>query len=150
MVLRGLKHLWGSRAESPSAQAASDQDLALVDYLTSQISTPDKAQQMLSAAAAFRKKSAAARQKALPGLYLLLEQYLTHIDPVRRVKVGALRKAVRERFPALLGDEAFGLILQTPDRQEVLLCRRLLMAALDHSTMLLGAAGANTLKDVRS
>ena len=150
MVLRGLKHLWGGRAEAPSGQAASDQDLALIDYLISQISAPNKAQQMLSAAAAFRKQSATARQKALPGLYLLLEQYLTHIDPVRRVKVGALRKTVRERFPDLLGDEAFGLILQAPDRQEVLLCRRLLLGALDHSTMLLGAAGANTLKDVRA
>ncbi|HET6568785.1 MAG TPA: PAS domain-containing sensor histidine kinase [Rhodothermales bacterium] len=133
-LLPWLRALRGRRGPQGSEQP----EIALVDFLCGQISTPRRAGGVLSAVAAFRQLPREKLSGELPGIYLLLEQYLTDIDQLKLFTRAELREVVSERFPQLASSECLGLIFEPPLRQEVLLCRAFLLDALRRALLIMG------------
>lgn len=121
----------------------------LVTYLAEQISVPGKAKSVFDAVNQFERSTPPERQNQLSALYLLIEQYLTEIDPVPRFTRDELRQQISKKFPTLQEHEHFYLIFEPPARQKVLLCRAFLMAILRQAHAILGAAGDNLLLSLR-
>lgn len=142
--LQRLKAFRRARA----ARGREQPEIELVDFLAGQISVPKRAGGVLTAVAAFRQLPREKLRSELPGIYLLLEQYLTDIDPLKRFSRSEVREVVHERFPSLESSECLGLIFETPERQEVSLCRAFLLDALRRSLLILGG-GDSMLAAVR-
>ncbi|NKB23263.1 MAG: hypothetical protein GKR87_02520 [Kiritimatiellae bacterium] len=101
----------------------------LIDYLLKKISNHHQASSALEHVDAFKKLPPAVQQKKLPAIYLLLEHYLTTIDPARKHTPSSLRNEVRTHFmPSLEGP--IDIIFQEKARQEVFLCRHILLIIL--------------------
>ncbi len=144
---RRLKEKIGRLRDASAGHRSAE--AALVAYLAEQISVPGKAASVLKAKDRFQQLTPAEKGEELPALYLLLEQYLTEIDPVRQFKRKQLRQRVCERFPELQEHADFRLIFEPPARQKVLLCRAFLLAALHQTRTILGATGDNLLGTLR-
>jgi PAS domain S-box-containing protein len=120
-------------------------EAALIASLAGQVSTPQRAGAVLDAVETFQRLPRSQQVDELPGIYLLLEQYLTDIDPLRKLTRVQLRESVRDHFSFLLASEPFGLIFETSSQQEVLLCRAFMMDMLRRAMTVLGATGDNRL-----
>ncbi len=112
----------------------------LVDYLARQVSTPERAASVLERVVQFRLLSSADQTEALPGVYLLLEQYLAEVDPLKKYSRRQLRETARIRYGSLLALEKFKLIFDPERQQEIMLCRYLLEAVLQRSYALMGSS----------
>jgi signal transduction histidine kinase len=95
----------------------------------------------------FLRLAATKQPAALPALYLLLEQEIVEASgPGGAAATRAdLHRIVAERFAPLLAADDFALIFTPPIRQELLLCRRLLLSTVEHAVAMLGAAGNDAL-----
>lgn len=125
-------------------------EAALIASLAGQISAPKRAGAVLDAVEAFQRLSRAQQVDELPGVYLLLEQYLTDVDPLRRLTRAQLREAVRDHHASLLVSESFRLIFEPRSRQEVLLCRSFLAEILKRAMTILGTTGDNRLAGIHA
>jgi PAS domain S-box-containing protein len=113
-------------------------DVELVQTLARQISIPQKAGPVLEAVELFGELDDEARRSELPRVYLLVEQYLTDVDPVRTLTRAHLRDNVRTQFPELIREAPFSIVFETTERQELLLCRHFLLDVLDRAIHVLG------------
>ncbi|MBI2821003.1 MAG: EAL domain-containing protein [Acidobacteria bacterium] len=119
----------------------------LVDYLVGQISTPHVAESVLAGVAQFREASPYEQQRMLPAVYLLLQQYLTEVDPRPKLSKAALDNVVRARYKLLFALPHFRLIFEPLERQELLLCQHLLKDLFRRAFSLLGGTRGNVLGD---
>jgi len=128
-------------SKPPDAQQAC---AALVHYLETLLA-PHGVPESLQAQLARFKVLPPTRQRAeLPAVYLALARAV--VDAAApRVTPAHLQRAVEEHFAPLLAWPDFALIFARPERQEFLLCRRLLLGVANHATALLGAAGKDFL-----
>ena len=122
----------------------------MLDELVGMISVPERAYRILEQRRRFRSLSPTQREHELPGLYLLLEQYLVEVERATVSSRTAMRDRLREGFPELLELPFFGLIFQDEERQEILLSQAYLQAVLAHAWRLLGAHGDNRLAAMRA
>jgi PAS domain S-box-containing protein len=106
--------------------------------LAGQISIPSKAGLVLESVEAFIRLDPKVRIQELPRIYLLLEQYLTDLDPVRTLTRADLRERTRSTFSGLTDEPSFRIVFESPERQELLLCRSFLLEVLDRGMHVLG------------
>ncbi len=125
----------------------TDKPLELVERLVAGASDEYLVASVQERVARFRRGRLDERQRALPGLYLLLEHYLTQIDP-NPVDASALRDQVRDFYPNLLEDPRFALVFAPEDQQEIMLCGEFLRPLLERSLALLGDRAHPSLKAV--
>lgn len=121
-------------------------EIGLIRFLSEQISVPQRAGAAMNAVSNFFKLDRTRQQHELPHVYLLLEQYLTEVDPVRRVSQAQLRERVRAQFPAAVASGPLALVFESPARQEILLCREFLLAVLDRTIQVLGGDSKSPLR----
>ena len=110
--------------------------------LARQISIPQKARPVLQSVETFVAMDPAGRRSELPRMYLLLEQYLTDIDPVRKLSRQHLRDLTSAQYPDLVRESPFSVVFEPADRQELLLCRDFLLDVLGRAINIVGA-GSN-------
>src|SRR5690606_25594247 len=110
--------------------------------------TPQRATAVLARAASFPRLAPEAQARELAPLYLVFEHYLTEADsrPVNRMD---LRRAVRRGFAELLAIDSFRLILEDEARQEILLCRAMLLRVVGRASEVLGASGGQGIGSIR-
>ena len=125
----------------------TDESLDLVERLVAGASDEYLLASVQERVARFRRSPSEERRRGLPGLYLLLEHYLTQIDP-KPADVEALRAEVQGDYPNLLKDPRFALVFAPEDRQEVMLCGEFLRPLLERSLALLGERAHPSLKAV--
>ena len=121
---------------------ASHPEVELVRTLARQISIPQKAGPVLQSLEAFAALDATGRRSELPRMYLLLEQYLTDFDPVRKLSRQHLRDMVSSQYTDLVCESPFSLVFEPADRQELLLCRDFLLDVLGRAINIVGG-GSN-------
>lgn len=112
----------------------------LIHFLVGQISVPGRAGSILERVEQFDQLAVHEEAKQLPGVYLLLEQYLAEVDPLKKYARGQLRDLVRTQYSELLELEQFSLIFKAEREQEVLLCRFLLLTILRRSYAVMGSS----------
>ena len=138
----------GVRLESPAAAGEGAAERMIV-ALASRIDTPQRASAVLSRAEAFPRLAPEARAAELAPLYLLFEHYLAEADsrPVSRMD---LRRGVRRAYPELLEIDSFRLVLEDEARQEILLCRDMLLRVLTRASDLLGGTNGQGIASLRA
>lgn len=106
----------------------------MLEFLVSQISVPEHAQNLIAGASRFQRLAPEEQHQQIPSLYLAFEQHLVELDPNKKFLREQLREIIKTRFPAALaGNDQFELIFHLPEGQEVLLCRELLRLILVRS-----------------
>lgn len=141
-------HRWRLRVLRQTG-AADSPEVRLVRFLAEQVSLPKRAGGAMSSVDAFFKLDRARQQRELPHVYLILEQYLTEVDPVRRLSRSQVRESVRSEFPELIWGGPLALVFEPPDRQEILLCREFLLAVLERTLQVLGGDANSPLRIAR-
>jgi diguanylate cyclase (GGDEF)-like protein len=120
----------------------------LIDYLASQISAPKRAASIVESVSRYRALPPVEQQKELPATYLLLEQYLAEVDPLKKFTRDKLREVVRSHYRPLLALPHFQLIFQPAHQQEISLYRHFLKTLLERAFTIIGTAGDNFLGSV--
>ena len=138
MLNRLLKQLRPKR--EPSASEAETWYTAVVDELIEQISVPNRAISVVEKVQQFKGLPAEKQHLALSGTYLLLEQFLVEVDPLKKYTRQTLRQMIQTKFPALAEMENFHIIFQSERRQELLLCRHMIAICLQTAFTFMGAA----------
>jgi protein-histidine pros-kinase len=128
---------WRRQSESAAEKPPTQQ---LIDFLAGQISAPGRAGSVLDRVSHFRQLPPAEQLETLPGVYLLLEQFLSEVDPLKKYTRQQLRELTKGQYPSLLASEQFRLIFEPERPQEILLCRFLLEAILQRSYAMMGAS----------
>ena len=128
-------------------KSTSGDPLSLVERMVESASNRSLVASVSERVARFRVAPEAERRLKLPGLFLLLEHYLTQIDPAR-LRSEDLRRAVQEEFSDLLKDRRFGLIFAEEIEQEIQLSREFLKPLLDRALELLGPSSHPVLEAV--
>ncbi len=129
-----------SRRDNDVVQENASHGLQLVFFLASQISTPDKAVSVQEKVEQFQQLSPVEQYDALPATYLLLEQYLAEVDPLKKYTREQLRDIVRLQYTDLLTSDPFALIfIEDKVRQELLLCRDFISAFLHRAYQMIGS-----------
>ncbi len=126
--IKGLVH-----RPSPTTSSTQSAAAPLIEYLTEQISDAARAASVMASVSHFLELSTDQQTRELPNTYLLLEKYLVEVDPNRLFTQEKLRAMVKSRYAGLLEQSHFGLIFESISRQELLLCRLLLLKALEGS-----------------
>jgi PAS domain S-box-containing protein len=110
--------------------------VALMDFLISQVSIPERAvaASFIDSAVQFKTLTLDEQEKNLPAVYLSFEQYLVDMDPHKKYTKDELRDAIRTRYKPLLNLTNFSIIFQPAHRQELLLCQQLLKKILEMSS----------------
>ena len=137
----------GPALYSGSDSRPVDDALDLVERMVARASDKYLVASVRTRVSRFRGESPLERRRHLPGLYLLLEHYLTEIDP-DPVDAESLRSTVQEQFPDLLKEMRFALVFAAGEQQEILLCREFLRPLLQRSLDLLGESAHPSLKAV--
>jgi PAS domain S-box-containing protein len=126
--------MWFFRTQNPRRSRRSSNTAAqvveLILELKNRISTPARAGSVLLAVTRFLSLPSDEQEKELPGIYLLLEQYLIEVDSLRELTRDSLREWICSRYPNLLVLPNFGLLFKDLSQQELLLCRKLLLGVL--------------------
>lgn len=135
--LQRWRTFWRRNTRPPTEKTEAQ---ALIHYLAGQVSTPARAASVLERVTQFQALSVADQEAALPGVYLLLEQYLAEVDPLKKYSRRQLRQMVENQYRPLLGQERFALIFEPARRQELLLCRILLLAILRRAYAVMGSS----------
>ena len=120
----------------------------LIDFLLAQLPQLEGAEALLERVEAFRALPLHEQERQLPATYLFIERYLINVadSPLDRIE---LRQLVAGSHAALLSSPGFRLVFEPPERQQILLCRQLLLALLERSFEVLGATGDNLLRNTR-
>lgn len=145
-----VKAWWQQRTWEPPPPDAGRPEVAVVAHLMEQITVPQQARSVREAVARYYRLPPEAQLAELPGLYLLLEHYLTEVDPLRTKTPPQLRAQVQAQFPTLTPLAGFEIIFATSSLQEVLLCRRYLQTLLALLLAQAGSEAANWLSDLQA
>lgn len=127
------------RPRRDSVREDVPEEVQLIRMLAGQISIPAKAGHVLEEIETFARLDPGRRRSELPRIYLLLEQYLTNVDPVRTLTRPQLRNLACSNFRELTQEGGFGVVFEPSERQEILLCRSFLLGVLDRAMHVLGA-----------
>ncbi len=137
---------------TPTGQKREEAGLSLavklIEYLASQISTPKRAASIFASVSQYRALPLAEQQKELPATYLLLEQYLAEVDPLKKFTRDKLREIVRSHYEPLLALPHFQLIFQPAHQQEISLYQHFLKTLLERAFTIMGTAGDNFLGSI--
>ena len=128
-----------------------DQELIeqMIIFLRQQVSIPRKAAGIYKASEDFLRYSFANQVDELPTIYLLLEQYITQIDPYRYLDKYTLREQIKIRFrPLMKKYPRFGLIFEPVPRQAQLLSRFYVEAVVVEFRKILGATEGDMLSGI--
>lgn len=140
------------RRQTLIADEREDTDLSLnvelIEYLVSQISAPKRAASIFAVVSKYRALSSVEQHKELPATYLLLEQYLAEVDPLKKFTRDKLREVVRSHYAPLLALPHFQLIFQPIHQQEISLYQHFLKTLLERAFAIMGTAGDNFLGSV--
>jgi PAS domain S-box-containing protein len=120
----------------------------LVDYLSSQLSSPKKATSILSQIGRFKELPPTYQEKELPALYLKIEHYLVNEDPMQKFTKSLLRKTVKYRYEPLMEMVHFSLIFEDEPVQEILLSQAFLKNLILKSNTIIGTADEKFLSNI--
>ena len=133
---------WGQFLPNSQKQKAPDAPsspmLALVQFLENIVLSANQESPLLADLERFRVANSDRQEQELPGLYLVVEQYVAEIESHTGFDRRLLRSEVRRKFPALLRDQRFGLIFEPDVRQKIMLSRNFLISVLKRVHELLG------------
>lgn len=111
--------------------------LDLTTELLKQVLMPARATLLYRQQELFKKLSASEQGKKLPAFYLQIRDYLC-AESEGRLTAESLDARVRHQFPSLLNVPSFGILFESPVRQQILLGCRLLEAIMQRAVHLLG------------
>ena len=128
--------------ENGSGRSSGDLHIALIrkliDFLSTQISTPKRASSILSQISRFKELPPNYQEKELPAIYLKIEQYLVDEDPLQKFSRPQLRKTVKYRYEPLMELQNFSLIFEASETQEMVLSQLLFQNLFMRTRNILG------------
>ncbi len=133
--------------QSGSSSSRSSTPGELVDYLQAKLSEDQLTQKAKADISQFKNQKQQKQEEHLPSIYLFIEQLLAEVGK-HRIERDQLRREVRLQFGSLLNNPRFGVIFETEDRQQRMLCQMLLTGIVQQSINLMGAAGQSTWKNL--
>lgn len=137
-MLQRLRRQLFRRTQLPKTDSEDTLAEQLVMALMGRVTAPERSPAIVEKVEQFQALSPSEQEKALPATYLILEQFLTEIDPLSKVTRHQLRLLVQRDYEPLLAQAGFGLIFETPRLQEILLCRYYLEMVLSRSMSVMG------------
>ncbi|MEW7292754.1 PAS domain-containing hybrid sensor histidine kinase/response regulator [Aquimarina sp. 2304DJ70-9] len=135
---------WLKRILSPkTADFPKDQEeqeiITLIDFLWNKIDTPSNATNLKTKIKVFKGSTLNKKIKALPELYLLLEEFITEKNTVSRLNKQSIHDLIFLKYSSLFKYTNFRLIFEPLKKQELILCRVFLMQVLEKSSELIGS-----------
>jgi len=122
---------------------------ALFDGLEKLISNPEDGNGVLKTIRNFREEPTGKKKDKLPQVYLFVERYLTDISKDYDKSKKQFRKHVRNNFSNLLEEENFALIFEADQKQELLLCRKLILDVINNVKEVFGDKGSTKIQDIK-
>ena len=110
----------------------------LINYLWKEIDLPISDGSLKSKIKAYRKSSLERRIEGLPEIYLILEDYITEKNVLKKSDRQNLRKKIQHKFSSLSKLPHFKPVFIDLKEQELTLCKLFLTRVLDKSIELLG------------
>ncbi|MDY8133968.1 ATP-binding protein [Aquimarina sp. 2201CG5-10] len=121
----------------------------LIDFLWKEIDIPANASALKTKIKNFRSLSYAKKIECLPEIYLLLEEYITEKNLIRRPTKQLIRDQIFQKYQTLLNYPNFRLIFQPLREQELTLCRVFLSQVLLKSSELVGTYNDSEILSIK-
>jgi len=128
-LFQAIREFFGTEPETSVAnRGPSALSVDIINYAISLASSPEKLSRQQAKLVTLAKSSQ--NERALIVLYLEVEQYMAHDDPVRTIEVSQLRQRIWERFSLISASEGMPLLFAPAQIQEVKLGLLVLRAIL--------------------
>lgn len=148
MLKRWKKKMFGEgQGETLSPQSNAFQPHNVIQFLQAKLAEDQLTKKAKSNIEKFEGLPAPKQLEELPAIYLFIEQLLAEVGK-QRIERSELRREIRLRFGPMLENPRFGVIFETEDRQQRILCQMLLKGIVQQGTKLMGAAGQRSWKNL--
>lgn len=126
-----------------------EEALDLIAYMTKLITLPTQARTVLGEVLTFRQLPISRREKELPKIYLMLEQYIVEVDPLKRHTRATLRKHLVKQYPTAVLTKGIDFIFDETTDTNTYLCKQFLYKVLDKLQNILGEMQGRQFQEIQ-
>ncbi|PKV52181.1 PAS domain S-box-containing protein [Aquimarina sp. MAR_2010_214] len=139
MISKWFKRITTTKKTNPKKSQEEQDIIDLIDFLWKEIDISKNTSNLKIKVKAFREFSHVKKIEFLPEIYLLLEEYITEKNEIRRPSKQFVRNQIIEQYNSVFKHTSFKLIFDPLKEQELILCKVFLSKVLEKSSELIGS-----------